>query len=235
MDITFLFVCKANICRSPGAAAIFRHRLREYQQDGLVAVRSAGTDADPGQPSCPSALRAVGRSVPDEFGLAERTSVKLQPGMLERATLVLAADRETSASALRMAPSVRPRLFTMVEAARLASFVLDGSERQTEPVATPELVTIRPRPAASPANSIRWFTTEMNAARGQLPVPHEARGRWWRSKTSPGWNDEVPDAHQGAGAGDHVRTFAIVTMSMNSFAESVSRVITPATTSAATS
>jgi protein-tyrosine phosphatase len=36
-------VCMGNICRSPTAEAVLRHKLRERGLDGLVAVDSAGT------------------------------------------------------------------------------------------------------------------------------------------------------------------------------------------------
>ena len=38
-----LFVCMGNICRSPTAHAVFRHRLRQAGLEGVVAVDSAGT------------------------------------------------------------------------------------------------------------------------------------------------------------------------------------------------
>src|SRR5688500_4715452 len=38
-----LMVCMGNICRSPTAEAVLRHKLRERGLDGLVEVDSAGT------------------------------------------------------------------------------------------------------------------------------------------------------------------------------------------------
>lgn len=38
-----LFVCMGNICRSPTADAIFRHRVHEAGLDAVVAIDSAGT------------------------------------------------------------------------------------------------------------------------------------------------------------------------------------------------
>lgn len=42
-DVKVLFVCMGNICRSPTAHAVFRHRLREAGLEQAVAVDSAGT------------------------------------------------------------------------------------------------------------------------------------------------------------------------------------------------
>lgn len=38
-----LFVCLGNICRSPTAEAVLRHKLREAGLDGRIEVDSAGT------------------------------------------------------------------------------------------------------------------------------------------------------------------------------------------------
>lgn len=46
--IHVLFVCKANICRSPLAEGMLRHRLGELGWQRRVDVRSAGTFASPG-------------------------------------------------------------------------------------------------------------------------------------------------------------------------------------------
>ena len=38
-----LFVCLGNICRSPTAEGVLRHKLREAGLEGRVEVDSAGT------------------------------------------------------------------------------------------------------------------------------------------------------------------------------------------------
>ncbi|MEX1198487.1 MAG: low molecular weight protein-tyrosine-phosphatase [Pseudohongiellaceae bacterium] len=42
-EVRVLFVCTANICRSPLAEGLLRHRLRSTELAGRVQVRSAGT------------------------------------------------------------------------------------------------------------------------------------------------------------------------------------------------
>ncbi len=43
--VRVLFVCAGNICRSPMAEAVFRHKLEKAGLDGLVEVDSAGIGA----------------------------------------------------------------------------------------------------------------------------------------------------------------------------------------------
>ena len=46
-----LFVCTANICRSPMAEVLFRAWLRRAAVPGKWVVASAGTWAEPGAPA----------------------------------------------------------------------------------------------------------------------------------------------------------------------------------------
>lgn len=64
-----VFVCTANTCRSPMAAALFRHAL-DAQDDPLrsLKVSSAGVSAFPGQPASENtvaALKKVGINMSD--------------------------------------------------------------------------------------------------------------------------------------------------------------------------
>lgn len=61
-----LFVCMGNICRSPAAECVFRHRLAQTDLDGRVRADSAGTigyhEGDPPDSRMQRELR--GRSIP---------------------------------------------------------------------------------------------------------------------------------------------------------------------------
>ena len=50
-DFAVLFVCMGNICRSPTAEAVFRHKAREAGLLDRLSIDSAGThDYHPGAP-----------------------------------------------------------------------------------------------------------------------------------------------------------------------------------------
>jgi protein-tyrosine phosphatase len=107
-----LFVCMGNICRSPTAEGVFRHRLRERAPDLKVFVDSAGTHAyHVGNAPDPRACRAAERRGVDLRGQRAR---KVQPEDFERFELVLAMDRQNHAELLAICPPEyrdRVRLF----------------------------------------------------------------------------------------------------------------------------
>lgn len=87
MDI--VFVCSGNICRSPMAEIVLRHRLAEHGLSEAVSVRSAGTGAwhvgEPADPRARATLKAHGYSV-------DHTARQIGPEHLD-ADLLLVADK----------------------------------------------------------------------------------------------------------------------------------------------
>ncbi|RAV23123.1 low molecular weight protein-tyrosine-phosphatase [Paenibacillus contaminans] len=64
--ISVLFVCLGNICRSPMAEAIFRHKVRHLGIEGRFRIDSAGTgDWHVGQPP-----HLGTRKILDEYGIS---------------------------------------------------------------------------------------------------------------------------------------------------------------------
>ncbi len=99
---TILFVCTANICRSPVAEALFadwvrRQGLPGSEQPGGWRVLSAGTWADPGAPAS-----TYSREVLAEQGLdlAAHRAQRVEGALLAQADLVLCMTR-SHAEALR--------------------------------------------------------------------------------------------------------------------------------------
>lgn len=70
-----LFVCLGNICRSPSAEAVMRHRLRTAGLEGAVEVDSAGTgDWHVGKAADPRAIEAARARGIEMTGVARQVS-----------------------------------------------------------------------------------------------------------------------------------------------------------------
>lgn len=87
---TILFVCTANICRSPVAEALFAFWLRGQAVPGDWRVESAGTWAEPGLPAS-----TFSREVLERLGLdiSSHRSRRVDRAMIEAADLVLCMTR----------------------------------------------------------------------------------------------------------------------------------------------
>jgi protein-tyrosine phosphatase len=89
--IRICFVCLGNICRSPTAEGVMRHRVREAGLEGKITVDSAGTAAyHAGEPPDRRARSAAARRGIDIGGKAR----KFEPNDWERFDYVIAMDRE---------------------------------------------------------------------------------------------------------------------------------------------
>ncbi|MCP3787208.1 low molecular weight phosphatase family protein [Micromonospora sp. A3M-1-15] len=122
-----LFVCHANMCRSPMAEFIARRLLRDLP----VAVASAGTDALDGAAMHPYAVEVAAGTGADPAAFRTR---RLRPEHLTRAGLVLTATRRQRSICTALAPAALTRTFTLRQFARLASAAAEAPEA-TEPAA----------------------------------------------------------------------------------------------------
>lgn len=104
--IRVAFVCLGNICRSPTAAAVMRHLVKQRGLADQILVDSAGTGdwhvGDP--PDERSQETARSRGVPLE-GVARQ----FQPNDFARFDYVLAMDRSNRAELVRLAPDDEAR------------------------------------------------------------------------------------------------------------------------------
>jgi protein-tyrosine phosphatase len=98
-----LMVCMGNICRSPTAEGVLRHKLRLAGLEGQVEVDSAGTHASwhAGEPPDPRSTRHAAQRGYDIAGQRARLVV---PADLERFDLVLAMDDDNLAFLEEMCP-----------------------------------------------------------------------------------------------------------------------------------
>jgi protein-tyrosine phosphatase len=109
-----LFVCHANICRSPMAERLARHELGENR------AASAGTHALPDEPMHPSAARVLRERGADPDGFRSR---RLSAELVASADLVLTATRQERSVCVALAPSAVGRAFTIRQFGRLAGAV----------------------------------------------------------------------------------------------------------------
>jgi protein-tyrosine phosphatase len=107
-----LFVCTANIVRSPIAAELLRMRVQDADPD--VVVESAGVREAAGLLDDGALLALEGRGV----DLRLHQSRRLDAAMVTPATLVLGLEREHVREAVLLDPSAWPRTFTLKEIVR---------------------------------------------------------------------------------------------------------------------
>jgi low molecular weight protein-tyrosine phosphatase len=117
-----LFVCTANICRSPIAAELTRRKIRAAARHDArqVMVSSAGVRGHEGagmDPRAVTALRVLGARPAPDF------SARALTVPLAGADLVLTAQRAHRAAVVALHPRAHRSAFTIVEFARLVEHV----------------------------------------------------------------------------------------------------------------
>lgn len=101
-NVSVLFVCMGNICRSPTAEAVFRHYVENAGLAGHVLIDSAGThDYHIGDPPDLRAQRTAQQRGYDMGGLRGR---QVEEGDFHRFDYVLAMDRANLGILQRLAP-----------------------------------------------------------------------------------------------------------------------------------
>jgi protein-tyrosine phosphatase len=112
-----LFVCTANLCRSPSAEAVFRYKIRAAGLDQLVACASAGTHRV-GLGSIPDG-RARAAAQRRGYDMSRQRWRLIDPADFGRFDLIVAMDRQ-NLEALRATcpPDKAERLRLLMEFAR---------------------------------------------------------------------------------------------------------------------
>jgi protein-tyrosine phosphatase len=189
--LTLLFVCIANVCRSPTMEFMTAHHLQRLGIGSSWALSSAGTSAHDGDSMCATAAGAL-RHVPGgaDFAAAHRAR-GLDATLVEGADLIMVATHLERPSLARLSPAARSRTFTMVEAALLA-----------------EAAVRRPRRPWQDDEPLGGLLANMHAARGSISLPERPPlgERLLRFSHAPDGLD-VRDVHSGTG-GSHRRTLA---------------------------
>lgn len=112
---TILYVCTANLARSPLAAALLRHELHARGRTDVL-VESAGTHASPSADNLASV-----RDVAREYGLdlAEHRARQVTRQMISSTDLVLTMTEAHRAAVVRLHPAAVAKTFTVLELQRL--------------------------------------------------------------------------------------------------------------------
>lgn len=111
-EISILFVCMGNICRSPTAEGVFRHQVNEGGMGDRITVDSAGTHAyhvgnPPDRRACAAAERRG-------ISLAELRARRVSDSDFEAFDYIIAMDEDNRQHLLEQAPEVhqsKVRLF----------------------------------------------------------------------------------------------------------------------------
>lgn len=107
-----LFICTANLYRSPLAAALFRRKLQADGQSHHWTVESAGTWTIPGQGVPPDALRAA-RSI--DIDLKTHVTRPVDRPLLARQNLILVMERGHREALNIEFPFVQSRAYLLSE------------------------------------------------------------------------------------------------------------------------
>jgi protein-tyrosine phosphatase len=100
---SILFVCTANICRSPTAAGVFRKLLTRQGKDGAFEVDAAGThDYHIGKPPFPTAVEV---SKQRGYDITQHVARRIKPDDFDRFDLILAMDKGHLKSLKAIAPT----------------------------------------------------------------------------------------------------------------------------------
>lgn len=219
-----LFVCTANICRSPTATVLLRRRLNDLGIGEAVTLTSAGTAAASGRPWCHVASTWLGSSPDVGSFKGQHASRRLSQELVQEADLVLTADRGHRGAVVLLEPSARAIVFTLAEAAALARVAVKG----LHPVGADGRVVNAPRlaPDASVETRLRWFISELDASRGLIQLGDPPPSAWQRRLgRHPQSSTDIPDPH-GTGRGTHKRGLSLLDAASASFGTSLERVVT---------
>ncbi|WP_412744721.1 low molecular weight phosphatase family protein [Krasilnikovia sp. MM14-A1004] len=128
-----LFVCHANLCRSPLAERLAQRALHDAfgPVAGAVRVSSAGTHAFEAPAMHRGSAAVLAECGIDAGGF---TSRRLREPMVANADLVLAAGREQRAACVSLAPSALRRTFTLRQFTRLVAAVRPAPDLVAGPV-----------------------------------------------------------------------------------------------------
>lgn len=195
MTFNILFVCSANVCRSPLAATLMSDYLRKRDTHAQIVVSSAGVHAARGAERCATSTAWLKKHDHDVPPHRSRRAVR---GVTQDADLVLVTDRGVRSALLQSDPLVRPRTFTIREAVVLGRSASSRTlaRRQADSELISDVTNGDRVPPLGTVDLLTGWVEEMNASRGLIPLGVPERPHWYRRNrvSSP---FDIPDAHGG--------------------------------------
>ncbi len=174
-----IFVCEANICRSPLMEQALRARVGAESWE----ISSAGTRVGPGDlPMCEVSAEIAAASGADT---AAHRSTAIDVGDLQAADLVLTASRAERSVVAQLVPEARSRTFTLREAVHLGADPLDPDD----------LAVVAAFSAASAADDLAAYASALHHRRGFVQPPSSGRTLFGKRRPHP---FDIPDAHHGS-------------------------------------
>ena len=222
MTFNILFVCSANVCRSPLAATLMSNYLHRAGTHTEISVSSAGVHASRGAERCSSSAAWLKKNL---YTVPAHSSRRALPSLTQEADLILVTDRGVHASLLRSAPLVRSHAFTIREAIVLGQEAainltpVGDADQPTSPDGTGNRV-----PSAGPLDRLAWWVEEMNALRGLVSLGTPPSAHWYHRRRSASPYD-IPDAHGGDRSWGHRPVLSLTQKSVESVASIVAGVV----------
>lgn len=107
-----LFICTANICRSPMASALFRQKLRKIYGDDNWLITSAGTWATDGIPASFNSIAVMGEKGID---IQNHRSQIVSSELLQKHNLVLTMEKGHKEALQVEFPKLAERVYLLSE------------------------------------------------------------------------------------------------------------------------
>lgn len=182
MTHRLIFVCEANICRSPLMELV----LRAQEDASEWQISSAGTRVGPaGSRMCATSaeIATTAGDAETEVLAAGHRSEGIDADDLRAADLVLTASRAERGAVAALVPEARSRAFTLREAIHLGA----------EPVEVREFETIAQFDAdAASTTGLARYAEALHARRGFTAPPKAGRTLFGKRRRNP---YDIADAH----------------------------------------
>ncbi|MRG60101.1 protein tyrosine phosphatase [Agromyces sp. CFH 90414] len=170
MNHSLVFVCEANVCRSPYMAFVFGKAARAAGVGGEWSISSSGVAVSPGREICVVAREMMQEVDGGAEAAASHRSTPLDRIDLSGQGLIIVATGQERGIVAKTAPDARARTFMLREAIALGEAARRGAE-----------------PAGA---DLAHYAALLHAQRGLLAVP---RSRYGWSRGSDPW--DTPDRH----------------------------------------